>query len=308
MMNNTITSLLILSLMIIKVGFSHELNANKVKSHMKLAMAQMLVEGGNKKDNLERASQRITAAAKNGADLILLPEILDLGWTHSSAKTEAEPIPGGSIYESLALAARKNNIYVCAGITEKEKDKVYNSAVLINRKGELLLKHRKVHELDIAHDVYSQGTGINTCETEFGTIGLLICADASAKDYVLTRAMGYLGADMILLPSSWAVPPDFDNAKTPYGDSWRKAFGSVCNEFNLTIASVSNVGEISDGPWKDWQCIGNSLFYGNEAEVINTLPHGEKADTIVYQKVVLVERPARGTSWNTYWKSEKKEK
>lgn len=307
-MKITFTSLLILLLMMTKAGFSHELHTDEVKSHMKLAMAQMLVEGGNKKGNLERASQRIATAAKNGADLILLPEILDLGWTHSSAKTEAEPIPGGSTYESLALAARKNNIYVCAGITEKDKDKVYNSAVLINREGQLLLKHRKVHELDIAHDVYSQGTGINTCETEFGTIGLLICADATAKDYVLTRSMGYLDADIILLPSSWAVPPDFDNAKTPYGGSWRKAFNTVCKEFNLTIASVSNVGKISDGPWKDWLCIGNSLFCGNNTEVMNTLPHGEKADTIVYQEVVLIERPARGTSWNKYWNSKQKEK
>lgn len=273
----------------------------QMKSTVKLAMAQMLVEGGEKEKNLDRAVARIKEAAKNDADIILLPEAMDLGWTHSKAKTEAESIPNGSTFKILAKAAKKYKIYVSAGIIEKDGDRIFNSAVLINRKGELVLKHRKINELDIAHDLYDQGDRINVCETEFGTIGLLICADANAKDFILTRSLGYLGADLILLPSSWAVVADHDNIKDPYGGMWQNAFVTVCKEFDLNIVAVSNVGKIVDGPWKGWNCIGNSMFVGNQADEITILPYGENADTLVYQNVILKKRPARGTSWYRYW-------
>ena len=273
----------------------------QTKNTLKLAMAQMLVEGGELEKNLNRAAQRIEEASKNGADIILLPEAMDLGWTHSSALTKAKEIPGGLTFKVLADAARENKIYVCTGIIERDGDNIYNSAVLINRNGELLLKHRKINELDIAHDLYNLGDRINVCETEFGRIGVLICADASSKDYILPRSMGYLGADLILLPSAWAVPPDYDNEKESYGGMWEKAFKSVSKEFNLNIAAVSNVGVIVDGPWKNWDCIGNSMFVKNGGEEISILPFGVNADTIIYQEIELLERPGQGTTWYNYW-------
>ncbi|HSO85519.1 MAG TPA: hypothetical protein VLQ91_03135, partial [Draconibacterium sp.] len=132
----------------------------------------------------------------------------------------------------------------------------------------------------------------------------LICADASSKDYILPRSMGYLGADLILLPSSWAVKPDHDNKSEPYGGMWSEAFNAVCKEFNLNIASVSNVGKIVDGPWENWNCIGNSIFTGNGGKDITVLPYGLNADTIVYQEVKMVQRPGRGTTWYKYWNNQ----
>lgn len=271
------------------------------KKPLKLAMAQMLVEGGEKQINLNRAVKRINEAALNGADLVLLPEAMDLGWTHSSAKNEASAIPLGSAFVQLARAAKKNKVYVCAGLIEKDGNKTYNSAVLINRSGVLILKHRKLNELDIAHDLYDQGDRINVCETEFGTMGLLICADATAKDHVLTRSMGYLGAGLLLMPSSWAVKPDHDNLSDPYGGMWINAFSAVAKEFKMSIAAVSNIGEITDGPWKNWKCIGNSMLIDNQGIPAEILPYGHAADTIVYCTVHLAERPGRGTTWYQYW-------
>ena len=75
----------------------------------------------------------------------------------------------------------------------------------------------------------------------------------------LTRSLCYMGADLILSPSSWAVPPEHDNLKDPYGDTWRKAYMPVAKEFGVWIASASNVGPVTEGPWKNWNCIGCSL-------------------------------------------------
>jgi predicted amidohydrolase len=60
---------------------------------MKIALGQLLVEGGEPERNLERAEKMVREAAQNNCDIILLPETLDFGWTHPSALSEALPIP-----------------------------------------------------------------------------------------------------------------------------------------------------------------------------------------------------------------------
>jgi len=273
----------------------------EVKRDFKLAMVQMYVEGGALDVNLSNAADRIKKAAEDGANIALLPEVMDLGWTHSSALELAYPVPGGKTYTALAEAAKENNIFVCAGIVEKDGNKIYNSAVLIDNHGELLIKHRKLNELDIAHDLYAQGDRLNVAHTEYGTIGLHICADANAKDMTLTKSLGYMGADIVLSPSSWAVPPGFDNDKTPYGAEWNRAYEPVAKEFEMWIIGVTNVGPVTDGPWKEWDCIGCSLVISPEGEEFYQAPYGVRADTIIYIDVKTVERPARGTDWHKHW-------
>jgi predicted amidohydrolase len=267
----------------------------------KLAMAQMLVEAGKPDANLVRATERIAEAASKGAKIILLPEVMDLGWTDPSAKTMAYEIPDGKTCRRLRDAAAKNNIYVCAGIVEKNKDKTYNSAVIIDPSGKVIITHRKLNELDIAHDLYDQGDKLNVVHTPLGTLGLYICADATAQDNVLSNSLGYMGADIILSPCAWAVPPDFDNNVTPYGDTWRKVYQPVSEKFDLWVIGVSNVGKIEAGPWKNWNCIGSSLVYAPGGKEVLQAPYGDKADTIIYVDISLKDRPARGTKWQEYW-------
>ena len=218
----------------------------------------MEVEPGNLERNLAHAEKLIRQAATDKADVVLLPEVMDLGWTHPSSEKLAYAIPGGQTCRRICKMAKANHVYVCCGIVEKDGTATYNSAVIIDNNGKVLLKHRKLNELDIAHNLYDQGDRLGVCSTPWGLFGLMICADATAKDHVLTRSLGYMGADVILSPSSWAVPPDYDNSKDPYGKTWLDAYRPVAREFSLWIASASNVGTVSEGPWKNWKCIGCS--------------------------------------------------
>lgn len=108
---------------------------------VRIALAQMLVEGGQKRANLKRAENNIAHAAERGAEIVVLPETLNLGWTHPSAVAEAGAIPGGESFERLRAAAISKQLYVCAGLAERDADKVFNSAVLISPQGEILLVH-----------------------------------------------------------------------------------------------------------------------------------------------------------------------
>jgi len=266
----------------------------------KLALVQMYVEPGNLEKNLSHAGELIREAAANKADVVLLPEIMDLGWTHPSSKKLAFSIPDGETCRQISEMAKANHVYLCCGIVEKDGNLTYNSAIIIDNKGKVLLKHRKLNELDIAHDLYAQGDRLGVCSTPWGTFGLMICADATAKDHVLPRSLGYMGADVILSPSSWAVPPNHDNSKDPYGKTWFDAYIPVAREFSMWIASSSNVGPVTEGPWKNWKCIGCSMVIGPDGSKELLGPYGEKAETILYSTITPITRPARGTGWYNF--------
>jgi len=269
----------------------------KTSKEFKLAIVQMYVEPGNIAKNLAHAENLIHEASVNKADVVLFPEVMDLGWTHPSAKQYAYPIPGGKTCRRLCKYAKENNVYVCAGIVEREGNAIYNAAVIIDNKGTVLIKHRKLNEISIAHDIYEQGDRLGVCHTPWGTFGLMICADAFAKDYVLTRSLCYMGADVILSPASWAVPPDHNNETNPYGKEWLGYYTSVALEFSVWIVGASNVGPITEGPWKNWKSIGCSLLVGPDGKEKLRGPYGENAEKILYYTIKPTPRPARGANW-----------
>ncbi|MFO7671468.1 MAG: carbon-nitrogen hydrolase family protein [Bacteroidales bacterium] len=267
----------------------------------RLALCQMQVVGGDRTANLAHAGEMIAEAAEGGAQFILLPEAMDLGWTDPSALTEAEPVPGGKTCKFLSEMATKHHLYICSGLIEKEGDKVYNSAVIVDPKGKVILLHRKINELDIGHPYYTLGDRLNVCHTEYGTLGLLICADAVTDGFVLTRSLAYMGAGVILSPSSWAVVADHDHLKDPYGGMWKDAYKPIAKDFRVWIASCSNVGWMTGGPWKGWKGIGCSMVIGPGGTEVAQAPYGVDADTIIYVDIKPEARPGQGTTWQKYW-------
>jgi predicted amidohydrolase len=267
----------------------------------KMALVQMFVAGGDQPRNLRRAEELIAEAAAHGSRLVVLPEAMDLGWTHPSSRTAAEPVPDGEPCRRLAECAASHGIHLCAGLTERRGDQVFNSAVILGKAGELLCLHRKIHELEIGHPFYAQGDRLNVAATELGTLGLMICADGFAKDQVLSRSLCYMGADILLSPCAWAVPADHDHQTDPYGVLWKNCYRPVAQEFRVWIAGVSNVGPITAGPWAGRKCIGCSLVVGPDGAEVAEGPYGVDAETILYVDVKTDRRPARGCGWTEYW-------
>ena len=268
----------------------------------KLAIAQIRVEGGRPSDNLRRAVDRIDEAAAAGAKLVVLPEALDLGWTHPSAQTQAAPIPDGEPCVALREAARRKGVLVCAGLTERAGGAVFNSAVLIDASGTVLLCHRKLNELEIGHELYGQGDRLAVARTPLGAVGVVTCADAFARGQVISRTLGLMGVDLILSPCAWAVPEDHDNAREPYGQLWLDNYCPVARDFRLWIVGVSNVGWLTGGPWEGRQCIGCSLVINPDGAAVVRGPYGVDAEALLYADIQIEPRPARGDGWDAYWK------
>ena len=261
----------------------------------------MLIEPGEKSANLHRAAGLVAKAAGAGAQVAVLPEAMPLGWTHSSARILADAIPGGESCQVLQEMARRHGIYLCSGLVEKEGGSLFNAAVLINPQGEIVLHHRKINELDIAQDLYGSGNCLGVARTPFGTFGLMICADAFARGQVISRALGRMGADVILSPCAWAVPAEHENATEPYGKLWLDNYQPVARDFRLWIAGVSNVGWLTDGPWKGRKCIGCSLVVNPAGESVLVGPYGPTAEAVLYLEVKAEPRPASGDGWEKFW-------
>jgi predicted amidohydrolase len=274
---------------------------NTPREALKLALAQMTVVGGAKTANLRRAEELIAQAAQGGATIVLLPEAFTLGWTHSSAIAEADPVPEGISCRRLRDAAQRGGIYVCAGLIERCADVLFNAAVLISPTGELLVHHRKLNELSFAHGLYTLGDRLQVAQTPLGRIGVMICADAFASGQVISRTLGYMGASLILSPSAWAVPADHDNTTEPYGQLWVENYGPVARDFRLWIAGVSSVGWITDGPWKGRKCIGCSMVVDPSGAPVLRAPYGVDAETLLFVDLSLQARPAQGDGWAEFW-------
>ena len=256
------------------------------RTSLKVALGQLRVDGGQPKVNLKRALDMITEAGNRGCDIIVLPECLDLGWTDASAHDLAQPIPG-EYSQQLCEAARSAAIHVVAGLVERDGDALYNSAILISAAGEILLKHCKINELEIAQKLYSRGTSLSVAHTEMGCIGITICADNFPNSLMLAQSLRQMGAQLLLSPSAWAVDADHDNQREPYGDLWRESYTLLAHDFELPVIGVSNVGWVRTGPWAGKKCIGCSLAMGRDAEVLAQGNYGEDAEQLLVVEIDL---------------------
>ncbi|WP_211223323.1 carbon-nitrogen hydrolase family protein [Hymenobacter norwichensis] len=226
---------------------------------LRVGMGQLLVEGGEPERNMVRAAQMIAEAAGRGCNVVLLPETLDFAWTHPSALTEAQPIPG--IYsDQLCQEAIRHQIYICAGLTERGADgRVYNAALLINPQGEIITKYHKINLLTVEQPYYAVGQTLNVVDTPLGKIGVNICADNFIDGLSIGHTLARMGAEFILSPSSWTVDYSITEEHDPYREKWVKPYSILARLYNVAVVGTTSVGYIVGGPYEGKKSIGCSL-------------------------------------------------
>ena len=165
--------------------------------------------------DFSRLTQFIGRAAGAGSNLIVFPET---AFTASGSLTDesetldrpfhelAEPIPG-PLTEVLEKEARKHDIYVVAGMLEKDvsnPEVVYNAACVIDPEKGLVGVYRKTHLFKTEKANLTPGNSLPVFETRYGPIGVLICADFYCYPETV-RALALGGARLILLVTSVMV-------------------------------------------------------------------------------------------------------
>jgi predicted amidohydrolase len=148
--------------------------------------------------NVEQFSSVVRAAADQKPDIICFPEGMTVVGTKSTYVQASEPVPGPTT-EKLGELARQLNSYIVAGLYERVSPAVYNTAVLIDRRGKLVGRYRKTHLPREEWEAgLTPGDSYPVFETDFGKVGLMVCWDVQFPEP--WRALGLQGAELILLP------------------------------------------------------------------------------------------------------------
>jgi len=232
-------------------------------STVRAAMCQIFSLDGDRSGNFVRIENAIRQAKEHGVDIICFPETIILGWVNSDAHERAYPIPGKDS-DRLCVLAKKYKSHLCASLAEKDGPNLYDSAVVIDDKGRILLKHRKINILtELMSPSYTPGNQVDTVETKFGKIGLLICADTH-KDEILNR-MAALKPNLLLVPYGYA---ELENKWPAHGKQLEKIVKKAARKTAAPVVGTNLVGEITKGPWKGRIFGGHSVAADKNGKTI----------------------------------------
>lgn len=160
--------------------------------------------GSTADDKRRQFAPLIEQAAKQKADLVVLPETLTAYASGKSYADCAEPIPGPSTTYFGELAKR-HNLYVVAGLIERDQHLIYNVAVLLGPDGKVAGKYRKVclPRGEIEGGI-TPGTDYPVFDTRFGKLGMMVCYDGFYPE--VARELSKRGAEVIAWPV-WGCNP-----------------------------------------------------------------------------------------------------
>ncbi|MEM3622216.1 MAG: carbon-nitrogen hydrolase family protein [Candidatus Bathyarchaeia archaeon] len=237
-----------------------------MKGKIKLSLAQISCKCGDKKENIKKMEKITNKAKKQGADLVIFPELSLTGYVVRDQIYElAETIPGPSV-KAMEGIARKTKTYIIFGmpeLSEKTKATLYNAAVLVGPEG-FIGKYRKMylptHSVFEEKRYFRAGYHVTSFETKIGKIGLIVCYDIFFPE--VSRLTRLKGAQLIVcISASPAVRRAFFEALTVARAIENTAF----------LAYVNLVG-IEDG----LQFWGGSRLVGPNGKVLAQAKYDEE--------------------------------
>ncbi len=219
----------------------------------RIAVAQMDPDVADLQVNLDKARALIAAAADQGAELVVLPEIALRG-EDAEGNAITLDVPGPAVDE-LASMAQDAGAWVVMGLAEASKP--YNSAVVFDPAGKLADVYRKVFLYLGENDGYEPGT--EACLLDFGfcTAGLTICYDYIFPEYIRALVVG--GARLLLHPTAWQDNDVCRQWKYPAREAYRSQCLVRALENNIFVASANRARSL-DANGNLYQVGGSSII------------------------------------------------
>jgi 5-aminopentanamidase len=174
---------------------------------MRIALLQMSAAPGDIAANLARIAEAAADAARQGAELLIAPELATTGYGVGDALRElAEPRSGAQV-AALARIAAANGLAIIAGFPEREGARVYNSAVFAAGDADPAV-YRKSHLYgDYERSIFTPGDPVAAIARWRGlNLGLLICYDVEFPENV--RRLALAEADLVAVPTALPAVPE----------------------------------------------------------------------------------------------------
>ena len=181
---------------------------------VKVSAIQMSMSD-DKQANIAKADSLVREAHKNGAQIILLPELFESLYFCKDKEVKyfswASPRENNKLIEHFSALAKELHVVILVSYFEKSEDKYFNSLVVINSDGTEMDNYRKTHIPDgpgYEEKFYFKpgDSGFKVYETAYGKIGVGICWDQWFCE--TARALTLMGAEIIFYPTAIGSEPE----------------------------------------------------------------------------------------------------
>ena len=200
--------------------------------------------------NLEKAVDYIRSAAKQGAQIICLPELFLTRYFCQTEDTEnfslAEPLPGPTS-EILSKLAKELQVVLIVPLFEKRTEGIYhNTAIIIDADGSLAGTYRKMHIPDdpcfFEKFYFTPGdTGFKSFPTRYGKVGVLICWDQWFPEAARLTALS--GAQFLFYPTAIGYKDEDAKISGQQISAWETTQKSHAISNGVFLGSVNRIGK-----------------------------------------------------------------
>lgn len=174
---------------------------------MKIGVAQIDTPSENVESNILKIREYAKLAKQKKCKIVVLPEMIDTGYDLTKVEKDASSWDEKP-FKTACKAALDNQIHIVCNLSEKTDSKIFNTTAVIDDKGKLAAKYRKIHLADyppLNEGRYiAPGTRLVTVKIGSITFGLLICYDLRFPE--MNRALALSGAKALIMCSAWPFP------------------------------------------------------------------------------------------------------
>lgn len=247
------------------------------KNELKVGLIQQACSA-NGYDNRQRLAEHIAAAAKEGAQLVVLQELHNTPYFCQIENVDnfdlAEPIPGPST-EFFGELARQHGIVLVISLFERRAPGLYhNTAVVLEKDGTIAGKYRKMHIPDdpayYEKFYFTPGDmGFHPIATSVGKLGVQVCWDQWYPEGA--RLMALQGADLLIYPTAIGYESsDTPGEQTRQREAWTTVQRGHAVANGLPVITVNRVGHEVDpsGQTKGITFWGSSFVAGPQGELL----------------------------------------
>lgn len=199
----------------------------------------------DKEKNFKQALDLVDEALQlhKRVDMLVLPE-----YFYYAPDLDETPLIGEypqEIIEEFAMRAKLYNTYIIAGTVahKREDGKIYNTALLFDRKGEIVGQYDKVHLFDALNamggeresDQITRGSELFTYDADFGKIGISVCYDIRFPE--VARTLALKGVKYLFTPAAFY---------SPRIDHWQDILCVTALQNSMYVVGVNLFGKLND--------------------------------------------------------------
>lgn len=203
--------------------------------------------------NIATAERLVRAAAHDGAQVVLIPELFEGHYFCKDQRAEelqrALPVAGHPTVAHFAAIARELGVVLPLSIFERANNALFNTVVMVDADGSTMGIYRKSHIPDgpgySEKFYFSPGdTGFRVWRTRFGAVGVGICWDQWFPE--AARSMALLGADVILYPTAIGSEPQ--NPSWDSSGHWQRVMQGHAAANIVPIVAANRTGREVGNP------------------------------------------------------------